>query len=254
MGRKGSDEKTVKPLVLGIDPGRKGAACLIGERSATLDKSTLFEGSGSSPGDLVPVVEAWWVWSWLEGGKRGPARYRVRGWCRLCSGPDDEEWTTEEATIETDGALGAHLARDAGYSMQCVYPTMTPEERAGRVAVVLEGLYVPPARRQKGRSKLANNPQSIIPLAEHAGALLGALQTILAPVSVERPRASEWRRQILGLPARTKAAQAEEYACSMAPRLVHWPEGALPHGLTMAEEGALAESACMALYGLRRLG
>lgn len=109
--------------------------------------------------------------------------------------------------------------------------------------LVVEGLYAP-----GDRSKVAT--QSIVPLAESAGELLGPLRG-LAP-EVLRPLASVWRRQLLGLPPDMGAKQAEEYAVSWAQRALSW---AVPYdrwALTYAEGGALCEAACMGVWGQRR--
>ena len=104
--------------------------------------------------------------------------------------------------------------------------------------VVLEGLFVPAV---KPGSKRFVNPQSIIPLAEATGLLLGPLLPNAGMVL--RPLASEWRRAV-GIPVRCDAKAAEEYAVMLAKRMFHWEDG-FPAGLTYAEEGACAEAACM---------
>ena len=171
---------------------------------------------GSSPGGAVLLdeagVSAWWVWSWLRSGGGG---YRLR------SGGDAPE-------MEEERLPDLHL-------VGCRIREAMPE----RYRLVVEGLYVPTGRR-RGRV----NPQSVVPLAESAGLVMGPL--LGGAIDLARPLASEWRRSVLGLPPRTSADSAEEYAVQMAPRLHRWPGGALPEGLTLAEEGAIAEACLMA--------
>lgn len=98
--------------------------------------------------------------------------------------------------------------------------------------LVVEGLFVPPAGRL--------NPQSVIPLAESAGFMLGALcgrarRTL-------RPRAVEWRHEVLGLSPRTKADAAEAHAVRMG-RAAFVGLGAL------ADVGHVVEAAWMARFG-----
>jgi hypothetical protein len=108
---------------------------------------------------------------------------------------------------------------------------------AGPCAVTLEGLF-------------AKNSASLV-LAERAGALLDGLREVGCPVGkVERPLAVErargkqgWRRVILGLPDNTSANAAEAHAIAHARR-----EGWLPRGLTLGEQGAVAEAGAMALW------
>lgn len=97
---------------------------------------------------------------------------------------------------------------------------------------VSNALFVPPAGRL--------NPQSVIPLAESAGFMLGALcgrarRTL-------RPRAVEWRHEVLGLSPRTKADIAEAVAVRMG-------QAAFDGLGALADVGHVVEAAWMARFG-----
>ena len=174
---------------------------------------------GSTNGGAVLLdadsVRVWWAWTWLR-GKGG--RYRVtRG--------DAGGVSVAEVTTMHDVALG--LARSGPWAV-----------------AVVEGLYVPPPRR--GRRV---NPQSVVPLAEAAGELLGPVRASAG--RLERPLASVWRRDVLGAAGAT-ARDAEARARLWAMRALQWPceaEGVV----TESEAGAVAEAACMASWGRRRI-
>lgn len=93
--------------------------------------------------------------------------------------------------------------------------------------------------------------ESILTLGEAAGEFLGPLA---APSDclgrLPRPRAREdWRPAILGLTA-AKAKPAEAVALRLAPSLFQWPQG-WPQGIrSIAAQGALAEAACIARWGV----
>lgn len=155
-------------------------------------------------------VEAWWAWTWLSG--RG-GRYRVRR---------GDAGGVSEAELESLHVLGLAVARSGPWDV-----------------LVVEGLYTPRGRRV--------SPQSIVPLAEAAGEVLGPLRQ--AAGRIKRPLASVWRRDVLGL-AGQGARECEAYARAWAMRSLGWacePWDALTEG----EGGAVAEAACMAYHGVR---
>lgn len=86
--------------------------------------------------------------------------------------------------------------------------------------VGLEGLFTP--RKVRGRRGKARNvnPQSVVPLAESAGAWrLALLSRGGFDLSVYRPLASEWRRSQLRIRSSASADAAEAYAVRMASAL-----------------------------------
>lgn len=158
------------------------------------------------------VVERWWAWTWLTA--RG-GRYRVR---------TGDAGGLAEAEVPSLHVLAQGIARSGPWDV-----------------LVVEGLYTP------RRRKRAVNPQSIVPLAEAAGEVLGPLRQ--GAGRIERPLASVWRRDVLGLAA-ADARTAEAYARAWAMRALRWacePS----EGVTEGEMGAVAEAACMAYHGGR---
>lgn len=95
-------------------------------------------------------------------------------------------------------------------------------------------------------------------LAEGCGEMMAPVRASLKlpedrPMAVERGsrRNLGWRRVVLNLPDSMGAQAAEEAAVSWAAKCCRWPEPSpvgRPTPLTMAELGALSESACMAHY------
>lgn len=166
-----------------------------------------------------PTVLRWWAWQRLK--RRSGAVYRLR--------------SSDGATLELPHlhAVGQALAS-----------ALAP----GPVHLVVEGLYVEPP---KGRRRRRVNPQAIIPLAESAGLVMGPLLPLSAG-PVERPLATIWRSDVLGLPRDTSADNAEEYAVNFGRRRLSWPGDGLPPSGSYAEEGAVCEAACMAVWGQRR--
>lgn len=109
--------------------------------------------------------------------------------------------------------------------------------------LVIEGLFV-------GRRDGSLRVQDALVLAESVGEFRAGLGWT-GGLPELRPLASVWRKQVLGLKARTKKDRAEAYAVEWAPKLFDWstcPWDA--HDLTKAERGALAEAACMARWGV----
>jgi hypothetical protein len=172
---------------------------------------------GSTSGAVVlrsgAAVLAWWVWLRM-GGPGEPLR--VRG--VLPSGAP--------VLLPVVPAVGA-VAR----LVAAVLPSPVPP-------LVLEGLYVEPPR--PGRFV---NPQSVIPLAESAG----AIDCVLGP-AVARPRLSEWAPRLLG---RVPLSEATTEAVRRA-RGLTWPGPgwAAARALTEEELGAVAEAAVMAGWPL----
>ena len=111
------------------------------------------------------------------------------------------------------------------------------ESLPGGAVLVLEGLFQ--ARRQ-----------GLLTLAESAGVWLATLEPLCS--EVRRPRAQEWRRDVLGLSGDVSAERAEEYAVAWARRHLRWRHP--PDGLTRIEEGATCEAACMATTAARVRG
>ena len=116
------------------------------------------------------------------------------------------------------------------------------DDSAGPFVLSLEGLYVPSGRGSRAKQV------SVVPLAESAGEILGALRS--GATEVHRPTARQWRAQVIGVGSHVKAQQAEEIAVRWATRSLRW---VVPIGqsLTYAEEGAVCEAACMASYVAR---
>lgn len=103
----------------------------------------------------------------------------------------------------------------------------------------LERLFVPRPRR--GQRPV--NPQSVIPLAEARGELIGGLR--MRPT--HEPLATDWRWRQLSLPNRTRHDAAEQAAINCARHAFTWPKASAPQ--TKAEKGALAEAAFIARDG-----
>ena len=162
-------------------------------------------------------VVGWWAWTLL--GRKAGESWRLR-W------PDGVADLGDNAA--SLGAIGCGI-RNA----------VRPWPSAGNdwPDLVVEGLFVPRARAG-GRPV---DPQSVIPLAEATGELIGGLG--LRPRA--RPPANVWRPAMLGIPARTPADEAEAYAIRMYPTTF----GALPEGLTRGELGAVCEAAWIARWG-----
>ena len=147
-------------------------------------------------------------WVWT----RLKAGWRVRG-------PGDAyAYMSMEPHLAAVAGRGAH---EAGWA-------------AARV-LVLEGLEPP---RVPGRRSMRST-RELIALAEAAGETLGPLRAWAT--EVRRPTATEWRRAA-GLGA-LAGDRAEDAAVGVARR-----EGWLPRGLTVEEEGAVAEAGLMASY------
>ena len=88
------------------------------------------------------------------------------------------------------------------------------------------------------------------PLIESVGELRAGMavsgaswKNVARPLAVSRKRGQVgWRRQVLGLPDRTAAKAAEDYAIEWASKR------GLPRGLTRAEQGAAAEALAMTYW------
>jgi hypothetical protein len=172
------------------------------------------------------TVAAWWTWKRLD-RKGGPV------W-RVTAARDVEGAEPREAMWQVGHAIGTWLM------------LLDPHRPMYQPTLVLEGLFVPRPRR--GQRPV--NPQSVIPLAEATGELIGGLR--MTPAL--RPKATDWRWDQLRLPNRTPADAAEAAAVKLAPHFFDWPEGAEPVTTpTKAELGALCEAAWISRYGWVRL-
>lgn len=195
--------------------------------------SPALHGVGVDPGarsgavvllrDSAGVLDARWSASWTRLIRRGGAVWRLT-WRLWENPPEVQEYA---ALPDLYAALAAALRRAVeGLSGVDALP----------VSVAVEGLFW--------------DPRSPAPeLYEATGDLIGCLSRVgLQPDS--RPAAATWRPAVLGIAGNTKAATAELAAIrwATAPQCV-WPEGAPAE--TAAEEGALAEAAAIALYGIR---
>lgn len=174
-------------------------------------------------------VMAWWSWA-LMSRKAGDV------WRVTCFDPHGS--CTVDAMWEVGNAIGR---------MWTALDQPGSEVRHAATLVV-EGLFVP--RIKRGQRPVS--PQSVIPLAEATGELIGGLR--MTPSL--RPLANEWRPDQLGIPPRTPADAAEAIARDMAERPARqggftWPSEARPG--TKAELGALAEAAWIARFGWVRL-
>jgi hypothetical protein len=165
-------------------------------------------------------VENWWTW-------------------KLMKRKSGEVWRVMALGLKPEAAFEADAMWQVGqFISNCVYRAVGPEP-----ALILEGLFVP--WQKKGRKR--QSPQSVIPLAEATGELVGGLR--MTPRL--RPLANLWRAEVLSLPARTPAAEAEQAAQAYARVAFDWPDGEGPP--TEAERGALAEAACIAFWGRGQL-
>jgi len=189
-----------------------------------MTRSILGVDPGRSNGAAVLLtahneVAAWWTWC-LMARKDGPV-WRV----------------SQGLTGDCDNVAAMWEVGDL-ISGQLIYDGMTNQPIA---KLSLEGLFVPRLRRGK-----PVNPQSVIPLAEAAGELVGGLRMTPA----HRPLATEWRSRQLGLRRGTSADAAEAAAVRMAPHAFTWPKDAgIEAAPTKAERGALAEAAYIARDG-----
>jgi hypothetical protein len=104
----------------------------------------------------------------------------------------------------------------------------------GPFLLVVEGLFVPTYRA----------PEGALVLAEEAALVYSAL--IEEALSIERPLASEWRGEILGLGGNTSSAVAERAAIRACTQI----RPLLVEGLgELATQPHVAEAACMARWG-----
>lgn len=163
------------------------------------------------------TVLDWWAWAWLDG--QG-GRFRVRASARV--------------------AQVAPSMHEVGERLSCVGPCV----------VVVEGLFLANRNTKAAKGKR----RSLLPLAELAGELVGPLRAV-AEGPVLRPVAqTQWRPEVLGLGRDASAKDAEEYAVAWAQRHLDWSRttGLRQARLTLAEEGAVCEAACMAVWGWRQ--
>lgn len=128
------------------------------------------------------------------------------------------------------------LARDLPAVGALLFHELFPKVQAHGAVLVVEGLFVPKA----GRGGRPVNPQSVIPLAESAGVMLGHLGSIAR--ETHRPLSSTWRADVLGLATRTPADQAEALAVRMAP-------SAFDGVGELARVGHVAEALFLARWG-----
>lgn len=171
-------------------------------------------------------VLAWWVW--LKMDRLIPC-YRVR----LVHGVAGGIWKAESHELDRLWKAADRIDEAVYYITGCQRNTQ----------LVIEGLFV-------GRRDGSLRVQDALVLAEGVGEFRAGLGWT-GGLPELRPLASVWRKQVLGLKARTKKDQAEAYAVEWAPKLFDW--SACPwdaHDLTKAERGALAEAACMARWGV----
>lgn len=142
------------------------------------------------------------------------------------------------------GTLGA-VARAVG-----VLAGADDVEGSKADAVAVEGLFIALRQTPDGVS-----PGDILPLAEAAGALLGAAEAVSDRVA-RRPKPSEWRRAAWGRWGRS-ADDAKAAALRLAPLLLDW--GAVAAGLEAAplvacEREGIAEAAGIALWLAGQVG
>ena len=169
-------------------------------------------------------VLAWWVW--LKMNRKTPC-YRVK----------DETWSSFQSSPEPSTREVPNMWR-ISHAIVAEVLLDFPQHQ-----LVIEGLFV-------GRRDGSLRVQDALVLAESVGEFRAGLGWT-GGLPELRPLASVWRKQVLGLKARTKKDRAEAYAVEWAPKLFDWstcPWDA--HDLTKAERGALAEAACMARWGV----
>lgn len=125
---------------------------------------------------------------------------------------------------------GADITTGTLHGVGCHIGSGLPVDR-----LVVEGLYSP-ARWQRRASGA-----DVIALAEALGETLGPIRQRCATPPL-RPTAREWRAHIGA--ARLAAGAAEDVAIRWATAREY-----VPMGLTVAEQGALAEACVMAAWG-----
>lgn len=188
--------------VLGVDPGRTGAACLLGADER---------------------VVSWWLWR-PSGAEDGPIRLWTSG---------GTDWVFEEGM--------SHIAT----LMARVVDDLTD---MGGAVVVVEGLYVPRPREGMVCRRKAPETEAylglvrhVLTLAELTGAILDPLQSV-AVGEVLRPKAEQWRREILSIKRGTPSDEAEARAIAAC-------RGGLVRGLEEVADPHLAEAAMIARWG-----
>jgi hypothetical protein len=180
--------------------GPQGGRCILG----------VDPGRSGGAALLSPDArEVWGTWAWVALERKTGRVYRVESWLRTYTAPIPACY---EAT--TMYQIGMMVTSD----VQCLAPAPP--------VVAVEGLFVP-------RSATA---QSVIPLAELTGEMIGALHDLGPPAY--RPMASVWRT-MLGRGHRD-AKSAESAATLYAGR--RWRHAPL---LCV---GAVAEAACIAVW------
>jgi len=170
---------------------------------------------GSRDGAAVVVRNGvairWWTWRYLraKGGRYAVTRGQMSG--------------VDKFDLPTMHDVGRSIASGGPFHH-----------------AVIEGLYTPPAN---GRRRV--NPQSVIPLAEACGEVMGPIKGVTLG-DLYRPLASEWRRKVLRL-GRATAAQAEQRAIREAMSRLVWV--ADPSEVVSTKElGAVCEASMMALW------
>jgi hypothetical protein len=183
-----------------------------------------------------PAVVAWWVWTAVAAGLRARCYTPASGLCEI-------------PAVSSVGRIGRLIGERLG---EAVAVSDTRHGPPAGVLLVLEEQFVSTA----GKATQAD----VMACARSAGAIEDGLRDATPSGAVAgplRPLASVWRRQVLGLDPRTSADRAEAAAVAAVPGLLSWPTApGLPspfargvHMLTQQELGALAEAACMGLWG-----
>ena len=154
----------------------------------------------------------------------------VRGWCRAGKGYQAFE-----------GGRGDALAP---FAVATLWEAMQPREGPPEASYHVERI-----RLEKRGGSI---PRGIITLAENAGIAVAVAES-RGWLAGERPGASTWRRDVLGIGGRTKAAAAEAAAVAAvlgvprrgSRRVVDLGIGWPPDLVT----GHVAEAVCIALWG-----
>lgn len=140
-------------------------------------------------------------------------------------------------------------------SLHAIGDAVRPWAR-GRYLLVVEGLFVPKPRPKQAHAmargdykaggdgwKYLGQVKRVLALAEAAALVSGPL--LAGAEGIERPTASTWRPQVLGLKANASSKLSEDTA-----KLLLTTRPPLVSGLgELAENPHVAEAACMAAWG-----
>lgn len=178
----------------------------------------------------------------------GAGRPRVVGWAAWH--PLTRGWRVSVGSV---GGFAAPVVGTLGAVARSVAVLAGADliEGSKADALAVEGLFVAMRQTPDGIS-----PGDILPLAEAAGALVGAAEAA-CDSPARRPKPSEWRRAAWGTRWGRTAAEAKAAALRYAPLGLDW--GAVAAGLEAAplvacEREGIAEAAGIALWLAGQVG